>query len=96
GLTHTDANQHVNSLVYARVFEEATLRRFHALGERAALLGCRLELNYRKPCFAGDRMFSSLRSYRRQGALGATGFLAPEGAGIDRAHCTFDLRLFAR
>ncbi|HEY2736341.1 MAG TPA: hotdog domain-containing protein, partial [Polyangiales bacterium] len=96
GLTHTDANQHVNSLVYARLFEEAALRRLHALGEGTALLGRRIELNYRKPCFAGDRMRFAVRSYRRQGELGATGFLAPEGAGIERAHCSFDLLFGAR
>jgi hypothetical protein len=92
GLMHTDANQHVNSLVYNRVFEEAALRRLAEHGQRA-LLGCRIELNYRKPCFAGDRMFCSLRSYTRGGEFGATGFLAADGDGLERSHCSFDLRL---
>ena len=92
GLTHTDANQHVNSLVYSRVFEEAALRRLAEHGH-SGLLGCRIELNYRKPCFAGDRMFCSLRCYKRNGEFGATGFLAAEGGGLERSHCSFDLRL---
>jgi hypothetical protein len=92
GLTHTDANQHVNSLVYSRVFEEAALRRLAEHGQRG-LLGCRIELNYRKPCFAGDRMLCSLRSYARHGEFGATGFLAAQGDGLERSHCSFDLRL---
>jgi hypothetical protein len=92
GLTHTDANQHVNSLVYSRVFEEAALRRLAEHGH-SKLLGCRIELNYRKPCFAGDRMVCSLRSYKRRGEFGATGFLAAAGDGLERSHCSFDLRL---
>ena len=56
GLVHTDSNQHVNSLVYMRLFEEAVLRRFAALGLPEPVLARRLEIAYRKPCFAGDRM----------------------------------------
>jgi hypothetical protein len=92
GLTHTDANQHVNSLVYARVFEEAALRRLAERGH-SGLLGRRIELNYRKPCFAGERMLCVLRSYSCDGAFGATGFLAAEGEALENARCSFDLRL---
>jgi hypothetical protein len=93
GLTHTDANQHVNSLVYVRCFEEAALRRLAQHGHDLDLLGKRIEINYRKPCFAGDRMICMLRSYACDGELGATGYLAPQGVGKERAHCSFRLQL---
>lgn len=54
GLMHTDANQHVNSLVYPRLFEEAVLRRLHALGRSLAVRARSLEIGYRRPSFAGD------------------------------------------
>jgi hypothetical protein len=92
GLTHTDANQHVNSLVYGRVFEEAALRRLAKHGH-TNLLGKRIELNYRKPCFAGDRKICVLRSYLLDDMFGATGYLASEGDPLERAHCSFDLQL---
>jgi hypothetical protein len=53
GLVHTDSNQHVNSLVYMRLFEEAVLRH---MPEGSRQLARRMEIAYRKPCFAGDRM----------------------------------------
>src|SRR5207302_4862207 len=43
GLTHTDSNQHVNSLVYPRLFQEAALRRLAHKGLSAAVLAERLE-----------------------------------------------------
>ena len=54
GLAHTDANQHVNSLVYPRLFEEAVLRRLATLGKPTALLTRRAEVAFRKPAFAGE------------------------------------------
>ena len=48
-LMHTDSNQHVNSLVYPRVFEEACTRTKPQLLSRAA------ELRWRRPFFAGER-----------------------------------------
>lgn len=57
GLLHTDSNQHVNSLVYPRVIEEAALRRLADLGRAFDVLGTELELAFARPCFAG-------RSYR--------------------------------
>ncbi len=53
GLVHTDSNQHVNSLVYPRLFEEAALRRLQAHGI-TKVLGRYAEMSYRKPSFAGD------------------------------------------
>lgn len=57
-MQHTDPNQHVNSLVYPRLFEEAATtraieRRLTATPER--LLARAIELRYRKPFFTGDR-----------------------------------------
>ncbi len=54
GLVHTDANQHVNSLVYPQLFEEAVLRRLRALGRNEPRLARSLVIGYRKPSFAGE------------------------------------------
>ena len=86
GVVHTDSNQHVNSLVYLRVFEELALRRFAALGRRDAVLSRKLEIAYRKPCFAGDRVRVALRAFEHQGAVGLVGELAPAAGGAP--HCS--------
>ncbi|MGK4009055.1 acyl-CoA thioesterase [Sorangium sp. So ce1036] len=78
GLDHTDANQHVNSLVYPRIFAEAALRRFAAHGRSTALLARRVEVAYRKPCFAGMRVRIVLRAFTIGGAPGALGAFVPE------------------
>ena len=70
GLMHTDSNGHVNSLVYFRLFEEAALRRFHALGLGTAQLGRALEIGYRKPCFAGQTMRVVQRAFRLEARYG--------------------------
>jgi hypothetical protein len=81
GVTHTDSNQHVNSLVYPRLFEEAMLRRLAARGRDVkGLLLRRAEMAYRRPCFAGEHVRIRLRLYERAGALGAVGALYAEGA----------------
>jgi hypothetical protein len=81
GLTHTDSNQHVNSLVYPRLFEEAALRRLDREKHGAKLLCRALDVFYRKPCFAGDRARVLLRLARgADGRLGAIGGFVPEGA----------------
>ncbi|MBX3183433.1 MAG: hypothetical protein KIT72_03295 [Polyangiaceae bacterium] len=54
GLVHTDANQHVNSLVYPRLVEEAGLRALARRGLDFARLGVKLELAFARPCFAGQ------------------------------------------
>jgi hypothetical protein len=97
GLNHTDSNQHVNSLVYPRLFEEAALRRLAALGRETALLPRLAEAAYRKPCFAGDRVRIALRAFEHDGALGAVGCFLPDDDGLSsgipdsatiaRAHC---------
>src|SRR5258708_6235335 len=54
GVVHTDSNMHVNSLVYLRLFEEAALRRFVALGRGSEVLARSVDIAYRKPCLAGQ------------------------------------------
>jgi len=75
GLVHTDSNRHVNSLAYLRAFEEAALRRFVDLGRPALLLGRRLTIAYRKPCFAGQVLRVALQAFEHQDRLGAAGLL---------------------
>lgn len=71
GLMHTDSNQHVNSLVYPRLFEEAVVRRLLASSpsspssrstnsasptvDAKSLVARAVEMRWRKPFFAGDR-----------------------------------------
>jgi hypothetical protein len=73
GLMHTDSNQHVNSLVYLRLFEEALVRR-----HGANVLARWVEIGYRKPCFAGDRVRVRLQGFTRDGEVGAIGAFVPE------------------
>jgi hypothetical protein len=82
GLGHTDSNQHVNSLVYPRLFEEAALRRLAAHGRPTTVLARAVEIAYRKPCFAGQRMRIWLRAH----ATGAVGVFRPEGEPEARPH----------
>lgn len=93
GIGHTDSNQHVNSLVYPRLLEEAALRRFHALGESTARFARFVDLGFRKPCFAGDRMRIMLRAFRLGDELGVLGAFITAGEAIgvgptpsERAH----------
>jgi len=94
-LDHTDSNQHVNSLVYPRVFLEAALRRLWDLGHKGVLSGQYAELAYRKPCFAGERLRVMARGFERGDEVGIAGALLTEeeAAGpIDQARP----RCFAR
>ncbi len=75
GLDHTDSNQHVNSLVYPRLFVEAALRRLTALGRPRRALVRALDIAYRKPSFADDRVRIHLRTFTLDDRVGAAGFL---------------------
>jgi hypothetical protein len=86
GLVHTDANHHVNSLAYPRLFEEATLRRLAAHGRDLQVLARFVETAYRKPCFAGQRMRILLRLYERDGRSGAVGVFVPDEDRGARPH----------
>ncbi len=78
GITHTDSNQHVNSLVYPRLFEDAALRRFASLGKSSAVLARAIEIGFRKPCFAGQTMRIALRAYTLGEKIGAVGVYVTE------------------
>lgn len=94
GLTHTDSNQHVNSLIYPRFFEESALRRLDERQRGTRFLARHLEIAYRKPCFVGDRVQVWLQSFAWPEGTGAVGAFLPEGAdGTDplalrSAYCT--------
>lgn len=94
GLEHTDSNQHVNSLVYPRLFHEAALRRFARLGCGTRLLTRAAAIAFRKPCFAGEQMRIAVRAFTLGGQLGALGCFVPEEAARSatalasaRPHC---------
>jgi acyl-CoA thioesterase FadM len=78
GLVHTDGNMHINSLVYLRVFEEAALRRFAALGKGSVLLGRSIDIAYRKPCFAGQTMRVVQQAFEHDGRLGMAAVLVED------------------
>jgi hypothetical protein len=92
GLAHTDSNQHVNSLVYPRLFQDAALRRFAAHGLDTRVLAQRLEIAYRKPCFAGERAKILLRAFVVDGKPGAVGAFVSPGAPLERPHCVISMR----
>lgn len=74
-LDQTDPNQHVNSLVYIRLFIEASNRRIAAAG-RPMRMRCRaVDIAYRRPSFAGDRVRANLRLFEHDGTLGTAGFI---------------------
>ena len=78
GLCHTDGNQHVNFLAYPRIAEEAALRHFYRLDRQTKLLARRAEIGYRKPCFAGQRVWLGVRAFEQDGRLGAIVAFFPE------------------
>lgn len=88
GLTHTDSNQHVNSLVYPQLFEDAALRRLFDLGRGTGpLLVDHIDIAFRKPCFSGQRMWLWIRGFELGGKLGAVGYLGPKDCNPEKAHC---------
>ena len=78
GVVHTDSNLHVNSLVYLRLFEEAALRRFVALGLGAAFLGRAIDIAYRKPSFVGQTVRVVQQAFEAAGRLGVGAVLVAE------------------
>ena len=80
-LDQSDSNQHVNSLVYVRVFLDAVNRRLAARGYVGKLRSTEIDIAYRKPCFPGDRVRCMLRLYELGDSLGIAGHIA----GIDDA-----------
>jgi hypothetical protein len=83
GLMHTDSNQHVNSLVYPRLFEEAALRRLATLGRGTRLLARYAESAYRKPSFAGERVRIVLSAFTLGERVGAVGAFVDDSDTVD-------------
>jgi hypothetical protein len=77
-LDQTDSNQHVNSLVYIRIFLDAVNRRLAASGRRGKLRSRAVDIAYRKPSFAGEAVRAQLRLYDGPDGLGAAGLIAGE------------------
>ncbi len=84
GMMHTDSNQHVNSLVYPRVFEEALVRR----GIGAKLLSRAIEMRWRKPFFAGERAAIQIAMTSETSAVGTLS--AP---GESKPRCAIRMQL---
>lgn len=82
GLTHTDSNQHVNSLVYQRMFEEAVVR--HT--KNGSLLCRSVRMGYRKPFFAGDVARIDLVTWQEEGHTCASGTFSPVSGGKPHVH----------
>lgn len=83
-MMHTDSNQHVNSLVYPRLYEETATRRLlerRPVPKPEALLARAIELRYRKPFFVGDRaeLALSLQPSTTDGAVHSVGAFSPPG-----------------
>ena len=74
----TDSNQHVNSLVYIRIVLDAINRRLATAGHTLHVRSRAIDIAYRKPCFAGDRVRAHLRLFEHEGMIGAAGRIAGE------------------
>lgn len=102
GLYQTDSNQHVNSLVYPRLFEQAVLGRLAELGKPTAVLSRYCEIAYRKPSFAGESVHIALTTYELGERFGAVGVFLDkpavgdaEAIGLARPRCFIHMQ-FAR
>ena len=82
GLDHTDGNRHVNTLVFPRLAVDAGHR---LLADHGPLRAEGIEIGYRKPCFAGERMRIALRPYRTPTGFGVLAHLTD---GSPRPHVT--------
>ena len=78
-LDQTDANQHVNSLVYVRLFLAAVQRRLASGGHPARLRSKAFDIAYRKPSFVGERIRAHIRMFAHGDHIGGAGFLAAAG-----------------
>ncbi len=88
GLAHTDANMHVNTLVYPQIFEDAGLNRLMDLGQDTReLLVDHIDIAFRKPCFAGERMYLWIRAFVLRDKVGVVAYLGLKDAAPENAHC---------
>jgi hypothetical protein len=86
-LDQTDSNQHVNSLVYIRLFVEAAQRKLAARGMDFRVISRSVDIAYRKPCFAGDRVRAFTRVYEHADGVGVAGFMAAPGDDAAKPRC---------
>jgi hypothetical protein len=93
GLTHTDSNQHVNSLVYPRLFEEVALRRLVAHGRSTAVLARSLDIAFRRPSFAGERLRALAQLHEHEGRIVCIGAFFGEGDALDLAKARVYVRM---
>lgn len=97
GMSHSDANQHVNSLVYLRMAEDAALVHLKTLGRGPALSIELAEAAYRKPSFAGESLSLVLQafetSHEGRARVGVFGGFVDEGGPLTEAR-TFVRLLF--
>lgn len=77
GVDHTDENQHVNSLVYPRLFEDAALKCLAQRGEDTRVRAVLLDATFRKPLFAGDRVALRMATFRVGEQRGVVGCFVP-------------------
>ncbi len=80
GMRHTDSNQHVNSLVYFGLFEEAALSALSSRGRNTQVMARAIEIAYRKPSFAGQLMQPCVRLGESDDGVHAACLLVPVGA----------------
>lgn len=84
GLTHTDPNFHVNSLVYPRIFEDVALECAAQSELDCSGLGAEeIEMMWRKPFFSGERAKIRATLYRAANRLTVLGAFLDEG-GAER------------
>lgn len=102
-LDHTDSNQHVNSLVYPRMFEDAAHAHLADVGGDPAPMMRALSIGFRKPCFAGERHALRLSAFAvsdpasSAGAaprVGVSGSFTPRGASEREPAHTYLCALF--
>lgn len=95
-LHHCDSNQHVNSLVYPRLFEDAAQSRLAKLRPDARLLSRQVAVAFRKPFFAGQSAQLELQSYTHSSHMTVRGsfrsFAEPVTSATKRAHTQLAMR----
>lgn len=89
GLQHTDSNQHVNSLAYPRLFEEAAQLRFSERELQGQTVAREVAVNFRRPFFAGQRSRVDLRAFENREGRGCVGaFIGAD----EKIHCDMQMR----
>ncbi|MCP4449569.1 MAG: hypothetical protein GY811_30185 [Myxococcales bacterium] len=86
---HCDSNQHVNSLVYPRLFEDAAQQRFAESDAGSEKLSREVALSFRRPFFAGQRAQMQLRAFKMGEEIGCIGAFVGHG---DKTHCSVSMR----